>query len=37
MNQTMTANCTQHLIAYFYGLVIASGIWAVLTAAIVLL
>ncbi len=37
MNQTLTSNCNEYLTAYLYGLVIASGIWGVLTTAIVLL
>lgn len=36
MNETMTSNCNQHLTGYFYGLVIASGMWAVLTTSILL-
>jgi hypothetical protein len=36
MNQTLTSNCNQHLTAYLYGLVIAAGIWGLLTTSIVL-
>ncbi len=36
MNQTLTSNCNQHLTAYLYGLVIASGMWGVLATTIVL-